>query len=124
MELYAKGDPGVNVAVRPLYVTAPATAVPPGPATVKVDVEIEEGLIAMLKVAVIVVLMATFVAPLAGTVDTTDGTVTVSCPHPETKTTNRDARKHVIQILYLRICYLSFNLGDAVCGCSSLCWRG
>jgi len=104
----------VNVAVSPLYVTAPATAVPPGPATVNDDAVIVEGFIAMLKVALIVVLIWTAVAPLAGMVDTTDGTVTVSCPHPAMKTTNKVARKHVIQILYLRICNLSSNLGVTV----------
>jgi hypothetical protein len=104
----------VNVAAKPLYVTAPATAVPPGPVTVKLDEVIEEGFIAMLKVALIAVLIATAVAPLAGMVDTTDGTVTVSCPHPAMKTTNRNAKKHVIPILYLRICTLSSNLGAKV----------
>ena len=68
----------------------------------------------MLKVALIAVSIATAAAPLAGMVDTTDGTVTVSCPHPAMKTTNRDARKHVIPILYLRICNLSSNLGATV----------
>jgi len=47
----------VNVAVSPLYVTAPATASPPGPATVNDDAVIVEGFIAMLKVALIVVLI-------------------------------------------------------------------
>jgi hypothetical protein len=70
---------------------------------------IVEGFIAMLNVALIVVLIWTAVAPLAGMVETTVGTVTVSCPHPAMKTTNSDARKHVIPTLYLRICYLSSN---------------
>jgi hypothetical protein len=60
---YARTAAGVNVAVTPLYVTAPATATPPGPITVKVPVVIEAGFIAILKVAVTVVLMVTFVAP-------------------------------------------------------------
>jgi hypothetical protein len=47
----------------PLYATVPATAVPLGPVTVKVDVVIEAGLIGMLKVAVTVVLISTPVAP-------------------------------------------------------------
>jgi hypothetical protein len=60
---YTRTAAGVNVAVVPLYVTAPATAAPPGAVTVK-DVElIVAGLIASLKVAVTVVLMTTFVAP-------------------------------------------------------------
>jgi hypothetical protein len=103
----------VNTAVSPLYVTAPATAAPPGPATVKVDAVIEDGFIAMLKVALMVELMTTPVAPLAGMVDTTEGTVTVSWPHPAMKTTNKDARKLVIPNLYLRICNLSSDLCDA-----------
>jgi hypothetical protein len=47
----------------PLYVTDPATAAPPGPFTVKIDELIVAGSIAMLKVALIVVFTATFVAP-------------------------------------------------------------
>jgi hypothetical protein len=50
---------GVNVATSPEYVTAPATATPPGATTVKVVVVIEAGLIAMLNVAVTVVSVAT-----------------------------------------------------------------
>jgi hypothetical protein len=60
---YARTAAGVNVAVEPLYVTAPATAAPPGPVTVKVEVVIEAEFIAMVKVAVTVVLMTTPVAP-------------------------------------------------------------
>jgi len=78
---------------------------------------IVEGFIAMLKVALIVVLIWTAVAPFAGMVDTTVGTVTVSCPHPAMKMANRDARKHVIPILNLRICNLSSNLG-AMASCA------
>jgi hypothetical protein len=75
---YARAAVGVKVAVNPLYVTAPDTAVPLGPVTVNVEAVSEAGLIAMLKVALMGVLMATFVAPLAGMVDTTIGTVTTS----------------------------------------------
>jgi len=60
--LYARTPAGVNVAVVPLYVTAPDTA-PLGPVTVKVVVLIVAGFIAMLKVALIVVFTATFIAP-------------------------------------------------------------
>jgi hypothetical protein len=60
---YARTAEGVKVAVVPLYATVPATAVPPGPVTVKVPVVIEAGFIAMLKVAVTVVLISTPVAP-------------------------------------------------------------
>jgi hypothetical protein len=75
---YARAPVGVNVAVNPLYVTAPETAAPLGPVTVKVEPVIEAGLIAMLKVALMGVLIATFVAPLAAIVDITEGTVTTS----------------------------------------------
>jgi hypothetical protein len=60
---YARTADGVNVAVEPLYATAPAIAVPPGPVTVKVPVVIEAEFIVMLNVAVTVVLMTTPVAP-------------------------------------------------------------
>jgi hypothetical protein len=112
--LYARTAAGVSVAVLPEDETAPAIAVPPGPVSVKVELVIVAGLIAMLKVAVTVVLTTTSVAPWAGVTDTTPGMVTVSWPHPAIKTTNRDARKHVIPILYLRICNLSSDLGGAV----------
>jgi hypothetical protein len=62
MVLKARATVGVKVAVVPLEVTAPATT-PPGPVTVKVVALIEAVFIAMLKVAVIAVLTATFVAP-------------------------------------------------------------
>jgi hypothetical protein len=67
--------------------------------------------ISMLKVALIEGLMATFVAPVAGTADSTDGTVTVSWPHPATKTTNKAARQYEILNLYLRIRFLLPSLG-------------
>jgi hypothetical protein len=60
---YARTAVGVNVATVPLYATVPATAVPPGPVTVKDDEEIEAAFIGMLKVAVRVVLIGTPVAP-------------------------------------------------------------
>jgi hypothetical protein len=75
---YARKALGVNVATVPEYVTAPATAAPPGPATVKVVVLIEAALIAWLKVAVTVALMITSVVPRAGVTDTTLGTITIS----------------------------------------------
>jgi hypothetical protein len=64
----------------------------------------EAGFIAMLKVALMGVLIATFVAPLAGMVDTTEGTVTVSWPHPAMKTTSNAASEYIIPNLILRIC--------------------
>jgi hypothetical protein len=75
---YARTADGVNVAVKPLYVTTPAMAVPPGPVTVKVPVLIVVGLIAVLKVAVMFVLIRTPVSPAVGLTDTTPGMVTVS----------------------------------------------
>ena len=60
---YARTAAGTKVAVLPLYVTAPATTVPPGPVSVNVLAVIEAGLIAMLNVAVTGVLITTFVAP-------------------------------------------------------------
>jgi hypothetical protein len=72
------------------------------------------GFIAMLKVALMAVLTATLAAPGAGTADTTDGTLTTSWPHPATKTTHRDAKRHVIPILILRICNLSSSVDGAV----------
>jgi hypothetical protein len=62
---------------------------------------------ATLNVALMGVLTTTLVAPLAGTVDTTEGTVTVSWPHPATKTTNKAASQYVIPNLILRISSLS-----------------
>jgi hypothetical protein len=59
--------------------------------------------IAMLNVALIGVSMATLVAPLVGTVETTEGTLIVSWPHPVTRTTNIATNQYVIPNLYLRI---------------------
>jgi hypothetical protein len=63
----------VNVAVVPLYVTLPATAAPPGPATVKEAALIVPGLIASLKLALRACPMGTPVAPFAGTTAVTVG---------------------------------------------------
>jgi hypothetical protein len=71
---------------------------------VKVVLVIEAALIAMLKVALMVALMATFVAPGAGVTETTPGMLTVSTPHPATKATNKVAKKCMYPILNLRIC--------------------
>jgi hypothetical protein len=69
------------------YDTVPATATPPGPASRKVEVLIDAGLMALLKVAMTGELTETPVAPCAGDVDITagrrlSGTLTVSCPQP------------------------------------------
>jgi hypothetical protein len=58
---------------------------------------------AMLKVALIGVFTSTLVAPLAGTVDTTEGTVTVSWPQPAMKTTSKVANQYVTLNLTLLI---------------------
>src|SRR5881396_2268799 len=51
------------------------TAAPPGPVTLKLAVLIVNGSIGSLKVALMVWLIGTAVAPLAGTVELTDGAV-------------------------------------------------
>jgi hypothetical protein len=58
---------------------------------------------AMLKVALIGVSTTTPVAPLAGAVDTTEGTVTVSWPQPAMKTTSKVANQCVTLNLILLI---------------------
>src|SRR5580704_6034847 len=90
----------------------PVTAVPPGPVTLNVAAVIVAGFIAVLKVALMVVVMATFVAPLAGMVDTTVGPVATSSPHPAMKMTIRATSKHLIPPGPFRICTLSCNCGD------------
>jgi hypothetical protein len=69
----ARADVGVNVAVVPAKATAPATGVAPGPDKVNVAALIVAGFMASLKVAETVVLTATPVAPLTGTVEITVG---------------------------------------------------
>jgi hypothetical protein len=64
---------GVNVATTPAYVTAPVTAAPSGPASVKVVVLIVVGSIGSLKVALSTWLTGTPVAPARGTVEITVG---------------------------------------------------
>jgi hypothetical protein len=70
---------------------------------VNVEADNVAGFILMLKVALIGVFTATSVAPLAGIVDTTVGTLTVSWPHPVARTTNRAASQYVTPNLYLRM---------------------
>ena len=71
--LYARATAGVKVATVPEYVTAPLTATPPGPVTVKVDALIDAALIASLKVALRTWLMGTLAAPFTGAVAVTVG---------------------------------------------------
>jgi hypothetical protein len=81
------------------------------------------GFIAMLKVALMGVLMATLVAPFAGTVDTTDGTTTTSWPHPAAKTSDKAASQYVKPNLNLRMRFLLsklFNCGWCGLQCSSI----
>ena len=76
--MFANCDVGVNVAVNvpALYVTVPATAVPPVVVfNVNVVALMVAGSIASLNVAVTVVVIAMFVAPSVGDVDTTVGGV-------------------------------------------------
>jgi hypothetical protein len=79
--LVARTGDGVNVAVVPAKVTVPATGVAPGPVTVNVAALIVAGFMALLKVAEIVVLTPTPVAPLTGTVETTVGAAAVVKVH-------------------------------------------
>ena len=69
----ARSTVGVNVAVLPEYVTAPATGVAPGPVTRNVAPVMVAGFIASVNVAETSVFTGTRLAPLAGTVDTTVG---------------------------------------------------
>jgi len=92
--LPARGAAGVNVAVVPEYVTVPATEVPPGPVIVKVDVLIVVAFIALLKVAVIISVIGTLVAPFAGPVEATEGAAgpdVYDRPHPARKPAIRNA---------------------------------
>jgi hypothetical protein len=92
----------------------PATAVPPGPVTLKLATVSVAGFIAVLKVALMSVFKATFVAPLAGIVDTTAGPVTTSSPHPAMKMAIRAMSKQLIPTGPFRICNLSCNCGDKI----------
>src|SRR5579863_9365314 len=76
--LLARIADGVNVAVLTAWVTVPATGVAPGPVTVKVVPLIVVAFMASLNVAEIVVLTATPVAPVTGTVETTVGGTAVA----------------------------------------------
>jgi hypothetical protein len=71
--LLARMAAGVNVAVLPEYVTAPATEVAPGPVTLNVAPVMVAGSMASLNVAEIIVFTATAVAAFAGMVETTVG---------------------------------------------------
>jgi len=71
--LLRKAAAGVNVAVVPAYVTAPATGVAPGPVTVKVVPLMVAAFMTSLNVVEIAVLTATAAAPFAGTVEMTLG---------------------------------------------------
>ncbi len=72
--MYSKFTAGVKVAVTPVYVTAPETGVAPC-FRVNEKVEIVSGSIASLNVAVISLLVATFVTALAGIVELEVGAV-------------------------------------------------
>jgi hypothetical protein len=71
--LTVSAAPGVKVAVLPEQPTVPATAVVPGPVTVKVvDVRVAHFIVS-LKVALITWATGTPVAPFTGTVEITAG---------------------------------------------------
>jgi hypothetical protein len=104
--LPARGAEGVNVAVVPEYVTAPVTAAPPGPVTVKVDVFIVVASIALLKVAVMICVVGTPVTPVAGTVETTEGATglgVVATPHPAARLAIRGASIQIFRTVMFRI---------------------
>jgi hypothetical protein len=92
----------------------PATAAPPGPVTLKVAEVSVAGFIAVLKVTLIAVFKATFVAPLAGIVDTTAGPVTTSSPHPAMKVAIRATSKQLIPTGPFRIFIPSCNCGEKI----------
>ena len=75
--LAARTAVGVNVAVDPANVTAPATGVAPGPVTVNVAPLIVAGFIGSVNVAEIRVLTGTPVVAFAGTVEITVGSPVV-----------------------------------------------
>jgi len=110
---------GVKVAVEPEYVTAPATAVTPGPISVNVVVLIVAGAITELKVAVTTVLRRMGGAPSRGAPFTGDVAITVgnagleacSRPHPPERATNTNASEDIFPILNLRISF-SCSTGD------------
>jgi hypothetical protein len=96
---------GVKVAVAPLRVTDPATA-PPGPVTVKDAILIDAGAITVLKVAVTVLLRATFTAPLSGVTEVTvggNGLGVRSRPHPAIRRADRTTGIQILINLSLRI---------------------
>jgi hypothetical protein len=92
----------------------PGTAAPPGPVTINVAEVSVAGFIAVLKIALMGVFTATFVAPLAGIVETTAGPVTTSSPHPAMKVAIRATSKQLIPTGPFRICTLSCNCGDKI----------
>src|ERR1700733_272484 len=94
-----KAAAGVNVAVVPAYVTVPVIAAPPAPVTRNVDIFIVVAFIASLKLAVIICVIGTAVAPLIGVVAVTAGTRTILfvVPHAARRLVRRNARTQVIR---------------------------
>lgn len=94
----ARAAAGVNVAVVPENVTVPVTAAPPAPVTRNVDIFIVVAFIASLKLAVIICVNGTPVAPFAGVVAVTVGTtgILLVVPHPATRLVTTNARTQVI----------------------------
>ena len=99
---------GVNWAVVPAIVTAPATGVDPGPVNVNVVELIVALFINELKFADTATLRATPVAPFAGNRPITVGEIGLgacSRPHPATRATNTNATKDIFPTLNLRISF-------------------
>ena len=98
---------GVNVAVAPEEVTAPITAVPPGPASVNVTVLRVVGFIPVLKVAVTIWETGVPVARFVGLVEITRGATNPvrSRPHPLKRAANRNAQIRILPISTLRISF-------------------
>jgi hypothetical protein len=100
-----------------LKLTVPVTAAPAAPVNWNVEAVIEDDIIASLKVAEMVALSATFVAPVAGVTAVTVGTTggggggVDDEPHPETR--SADARRQAIPRRSRRMIWvlLGFSMG-------------
>jgi hypothetical protein len=111
---------GVNIAIFPVSssptVPITGTAGTADVATVNVVVLIVAGFIALLKLAVILLLIATAVAPLAGTVEDIVGAVVSAIPllllppHPVTKAASSNGMSHISGFLILSNLFICFSL--------------
>jgi hypothetical protein len=95
---------GVKVAVVPEYVTAPATAAPPGPVNVNVVVLMVAGAITELKPAVTAVLRTTPVAAFAGDAAITAGSAGLgACSLPQPARANNKNAPNIFPTVSVRI---------------------